>query len=100
MQGVDQDAAVVQVGAGTPARVLLVGETQPVTIGVNGTVTAALGKPITRDVTAVTRPRTPDIRPVASLAQEARRARLAVAWGQIIEAGLAVLEKQSEGNHE
>ena len=89
-----------KVGTGTPDRVLLVGEARPVTIGVNGTVTATLGKPTTRDVTAVTRPRTPYIRPVASLAQEARRAHLAVAWGQIIEAGLAALEKQSEGNHE
>ncbi len=99
MQGVDQNAAVVKVGDGTPDRVLLVGDTKPVTICVNGTVTAAHGLVVAAPVTRVTRVRQPYIRPVASVAQDVRRARLAVAWGAVIEAGLAALEEQ-EGDHE
>jgi hypothetical protein len=96
--GVDPDARVVQIGDRQPDQVLLIGAPGPLRITVNGEVraeqAAALG--------AAPRPARAGrrlVRPVASSQQDERRQALGRSWGEIIDAGLAVLEgAQSEND--
>lgn len=89
----DGNARVVQLGTETPDQVLLIGDPGPLTIMVNGEVTAwrnpSLALPrLAREP----RVRKHYIRPVASDAQAARRSALGVSWGAVLDAGLAALE--------
>lgn len=92
------DAAVWQVGEGAAEHVIMVTTHRPITLHVNGAVTAVddtAQHPASVDVTGVTRtvaPRRYYARPAASAAQNERRLRLGAKWAQIIEAGLDALE--------
>ena len=95
------DAAVWQVGDGPAEHVIMVTTHRPITLHVNGAVTAVdntTQRPVSDDVTGVTRavaPRRYYARPTASAAQNERRVRLGVKWAEIIEAGLDTLENGS-----
>ena len=92
------DAAVWQVGEGAAEHVIMVTTHHPITLHVNGAVTAVddtAQRPASDDVTGVTRvvaPRRYYARPTASATQNERRVRLGAKWTQVIEAGLDALE--------
>lgn len=90
----DANARVVRVGTAMPDQVLLIGDPGPLTITVNGEVTAkrALLQPSSASGGGRERVRRHYIRPVASDDQAARRAALGVSWGAVMEAGLEMLE--------
>lgn len=86
---VDGNARVVRVGTEKPDQVLLIGDPGPLTITVNGAVTARRSSAVT-PVTG--RLRRKYVRPVANGTQKARRDALGVSWGEIFDAGLDALE--------
>jgi len=93
------DAAVWQVGGeGAAEHVIMVTTHAPITLHVNGAVTAVddtAQRLASDDVTPVTRavaPRRYYARPVATEAQQKRRESLGVKWADVLEAGLSALE--------
>ena len=95
------DAAVWQVGTGPAEHVIMVASPEPLTLHVNGAVSAASGTAPCRqngDVTEVTRTgrkRRQYTRPVATVTQNSRRLALGAGWREIIEAGLSALEREA-----
>lgn len=89
---VDGNPRVVQLGTEKANQVLLIGDPGPLTIMVNGEVTAWKTAPLTSPVGSRRRVRRNYIRPVANDAQAARRSALGVSWGAVLDAGLAALE--------
>lgn len=93
------DAEVVQVGADAVAhRCIVLATSQPVTLHVNGAVSAEAqnGAPADGKAGATTvtrRHRASYARPCASKAQDARRLALGVSWATVIAAGLAAIEE-------
>lgn len=91
----DANARVVRVGTATPDQVLLIGDPGPLTITVNGEVTARRNpSPALTNLEREPRVRRHYIRPVASDDQAARRTALGVSWGAVLDAGLEMLEAQ------
>lgn len=97
---VDPNALVVRVGEEAPHSVVLVGTSKTALICVNGTISAHdTTESLEAHVTTVTRAqRRRYHRPVATEVQEARRAALDVSWQAVIEAGLAAMEGNREGD--
>lgn len=98
------DAAVWSLGDGIADRVILVGGNyDDVMLHVNGVVTVAddshmpivVDAPRNRGYTASTQ-RKPTVRPVASVAQNERRAALGASWAAVIDAGLAAMEEAAQ----
>jgi len=98
------DAAVWQVGSGPAEHVIMVTTVEPITLHVNGAVSVASADAQGQQnahVTGVTRTpaqRRHYARPTATEAQNNRRLALCVQWREIIDAGLAALENQTNGN--
>ena len=88
------DAAVWNIGTGTPDTVIMVSESQPMTLHVNGSVSVVTDSFVT-EVTGRqerTEPRRKYIRPCATATQDSRREAVGASWAEIIEAGLQVKE--------
>ena len=98
------DAAVWQVGDGPAEHVIMVTTPEPIALHVNGAVSVVSTETESQQnarVTGVTRTpaqRRHYARPTATEAQNNRRLALCVQWREIIDAGLAALENQTNGN--
>jgi hypothetical protein len=93
------DAAVWQVGEGTPETVIMVTAARPLTLHVNGTVTAEEYAPLPRYATQDTpgqakRVRRYVTRPTPSKTQVERFTRLSTTWRNVIDAGLSAMEAE------
>ena len=96
------DAAVWQVGDGTPDTVIMVTAPHPLTLHVNGSVTVAGNGadvpcyPSNTPLPAQVRRRRHVTRPTPSEAQVARFTRLSVTWRAVLDAGLSALEREAQ----
>lgn len=91
----DLDAAVWRVGDGIAHTVVMVTETEPLTLHVNGAVTLAQERPVTTVTNGTAkrnRTRAKFVRPCATATQERRRIATGASWAEIIEAGLHAME--------
>lgn len=90
----DPDALVVRIGDDKPHSIIMVATRKELEISVNGAITAkeTQGAPIARVTSVTRRHRKHYVRPVATEAQEERRAATGVSWREVIEAGLTAVE--------
>ena len=88
------DAAVWQVGEGTPETIVMLPHGDPITLHVNGSVSVVdAQQPAQRRVTGVTRTQRS---PRYTTSQMQRRRALGVSWRAVVEAGLTILEQEAD----
>ncbi len=88
------DAAVWRIGEGIADTLIMVAESQPMTLHINGSVTVVQECPVTpvTNGRAEFSKRTRYIRPCATETQDSRREAVGASWAEIIEAGLHAVE--------
>jgi hypothetical protein len=92
------NAAVWQVGEGTPDTIIMIAGAEPVALRVNGSVGIVQEGPVTPVTTRPerTRRRKRMIRPCATATQDADRIDIGASWNEVIDAGIEALKRAKE----